>query len=317
MKILVTGGAGFIGSHLTERLLSDGHEVLVLDNFSTGKHSNLPRSPALTLLQGDVADAQAAAEAVRGCQAVFHLAAVASVQASVDDPVGTNRTNLAGTITLLEAAARAGVKRVVYACSAAVYGDARELPISEATRTQPLTPYAIDKLAGEQYLAYWHARQAFSGLSFRFFNIFGPRQDPSSPYSGVISIFADRVAARQPLTLYGDGKQTRDFVFVKDLVRILTDSLALPAASAEALPVINVGAGRSVSLLELADTLGQLAGSSPALQFTQARPGDIRHSLADISRLRQLQPALRFTDFALALQQTLADGRPEPAGPAG
>jgi UDP-glucose 4-epimerase len=312
MRILVTGGAGFIGSHLTDALLAAGHDVVVLDNFSTGKQENLPRSPRLTLLEGDVADGGAVAAAVAGCSAVFHLAAVASVQASVNDPVGTNRTNLAGTITVLDAAARAGAEQVAYACSAAVYGDTQELPISEQAATRPLTPYAIDKLAGEQYLAYWHAQGAFRGTSFRFFNIFGPRQDPASPYSGVISIFAQRVAGGQPLTVYGDGTQTRDFVFVKDLVRILVASLDFPAPQAAPLPVINVGAGRGVSLLELAATLGQLAGSEPALEFAPVRSGDIRHSLADNGRLRQLQPALRFTDFGAALQQTLADGAAQP-----
>jgi UDP-glucose 4-epimerase len=305
MKILVTGGAGFIGSHLVEQLLAADNEVVVLDNLSTGKRANLPDSDRLTLLEADAADAAAVAQALTGRSAVFHLAAVASVQASVDDPLRTNRSNLVGTITVLEAAARAGVERVIYACSAAVYGDTQQLPISEATAVRPLTPYAIDKLAGEQYLAYWHAARAVNGISFRFFNVFGPRQDPSSPYSGVISIFADRVAAGLPLTVFGDGGQTRDFIYVKDLVRILVNSLDLPGRSGQ-LPVVNAGSGRSVSLLDLAALLGELSGNEPQLQFDAARAGDIRHSLADIACLQQLQPGLEFTDFAAALHETLA-----------
>ena len=222
MKVLVTGGAGFIGSHMTERLVKAGHAVIVFDDLSTGRLSNLAAvSGAYELVTGHVADADTVAKSVAGCDAVVHLAAVASVQASIDSPLRTHEANLSGSIQVFEAAARSGVGRVVYASSAAVYGEAQDLPIREDAPTSPMSPYAVDKLAGEYYLAHYGRSGAFAVNAFRFFNVYGPRQDPSSPYSGVISIFLDRARRGEGVTIFGDGSQTRDFVYVHDLVDVL------------------------------------------------------------------------------------------------
>lgn len=287
MRTLVTGGAGFIGSHLVGALLGRGHEVVVLDDLSTGKRENLPSTERLTLLVGDVADPAAVEAALEGCETLFHLAAVASVERSVRDPVLTHRTNLDGSIRLFDRAASLGVTRVLYASSAAVYGDATDLPLRESNPTRPLTPYAIDKLAGEQYLAYYHRADKLNATAFRFFNVFGPRQDPSSPYSGVISIFMDRARRGLPITVFGDGGQTRDFVFVSDVVAALLAALD-GAGGAPEMPVYNVGRGKSVTLLELLATIERLQGTSGPLRVSHGpeRRGDIRHSLADVTRLR-------------------------------
>ncbi len=205
MKVLITGGAGFIGSHLTDHLLAAGSEVVVLDNLATGKRENLPVSaPGLKFVADDIRSLDTARRCMRGVDAVVHLAAVASVQASIDDPIATHQTNFDGTLNLLEAARVQGVKRFLYASSAAVYGDTTELPVRETSRLQPLSPYAADKLAGEHYLFYYFKKHGLATTAFRFFNIYGPRQDPSSPYSGVISIFVDRVMAGGPITVFGD-----------------------------------------------------------------------------------------------------------------
>ena len=284
MRIAVTGGAGFIGSHLVDRLLEAGHHVVVLDDFSTGHHANLPEDhPRLRVLEGDAADPRAAAAVTDGSKAVFHLAAVASVQASLEEPVNTHRANLIATIVMLEAAAAAGATRFVYASSAAVYGDATELPISEDVPTHPLSPYAVDKLAGEHYLAHYHRTGRVSGVAFRFFNVYGPRQDPKSPYSGVISIFVERARAGEPIMVHGDGEQTRDFVFVQDVVDQLVGGL--DHAPGDELEVLNIGTGRAVSLLELVADLEPLLGSIE-VRHGPARTGDIRYSLADVTRLR-------------------------------
>lgn len=285
MHILVTGGAGFIGSHLVERLLAAGHQVRVLDDLSTGKQSNLPAHDGLEFLLGDISKADEVAPAIRGTEAVFHLAAVASVQASVDDPVATHNANMVGTLNLLEAARRNGVRRFLYASSAAVYGDTSTLPISEDTPTQPLSPYAADKLASEHYLFFYARKYGLKATAFRFFNIFGPRQDPSSPYSGVISIFVERVRAGRPVTVFGDGHQTRDFVYVGDLVEILWRSLDRMETAGQ---VINVGRGIECSLLELLEALERLSGRRIERKHEPPRMGDIRRSCAGVERLAQL-----------------------------
>ena len=286
MRILVTGGAGFIGSHLVERLLEVGHDVVVLDDFSSGRHGNLPRAnDHLRILEGDVADPRAAQAGCDGCRAVFHLAAVASVQKSIEDPVHSHRTNLIGTLTLLEAAANAGIRSFVYASSAAVYGDAAALPTPEDAPTHPLSPYAADKLAGEHYLAHYHRTGRVAGVAFRFFNVYGPRQDPSSPYSGVISIFLERARAGEPVTVFGDGEQTRDFVYVKDVVDQLVAALGHPVKAE--LEVVNLGTGREASLLELLGALQERSGPLE-VRHGPSRSGDVRHSRADVTRLRAL-----------------------------
>ena len=283
-RVLVTGGAGFIGSHLVDALLARGHAVRVLDNLSTGKRNNLPLdNPRLELVLGDVADAAALRAALAGCTAVAHLAAVASVQASVDDPVSTHQSNFIGTLNLGEAMREQGVRRGRCASSAAVYGQNGEgEAIDEDTPKAPLTPYAADKLASEYYLDFYRRQHGLTPAIFRFFNIFGPRQDPSSPYSGVISIFTERALAGQPITVFGDGEQTRDFVYVADLVGLLVQALELPQVEPGA---VNVGLNRATSLNQLLVALGELLGGLPPVTYGAARPGDIRHSRADNRRM--------------------------------
>ncbi|KRP72346.1 NAD-dependent epimerase/dehydratase family protein [Pseudomonas paralactis] len=282
--ILITGGAGFIGSHLVEALVAKGYRVRVLDNLSTGKRSNLPLdNPQVELLEGDVANATLLAHAAVGAMAVVHLAAVASVQASVDDPVSTHQSNFVGTLNVCEAMRKAGVKRVVYASSAAVYGNNGEgASIDEATVKAPLTPYASDKLAGEHYFDFYRRQHGLEPVIFRFFNIFGPRQDPSSPYSGVISIFSERVQQGLPITVFGDGEQTRDFMYVQDLVDVLVQAIESPDTP---LGAINVGWNRTTTLKQVLQALEEVVGTLPTVTYGPARSGDIRHSRANNQRL--------------------------------
>lgn len=283
--ILVTGGAGFIGSNLVDALLARGYSVRVLDNLSTGKRENLPADGRVELIVGDVADAECVRKAVSGCRAVVHLAAVASVQASVDDPFGTHQSNLIGTLNLCEAMREAGVRRVLFASSAAVYGNNGEgQAIDEDTPKAPLTPYAADKLASEHYLDFYRRQHGLEPAIFRFFNIFGPRQDPSSPYSGVISIFTERAQKGLPITVFGDGEQTRDFVYVGDLVEVLVQALESPEVAEGA---VNVGLGRATSLNQLLEAIGDVLGGLPVVSYQASRPGDIRHSRANNARLLQ------------------------------
>lgn len=297
MRVLVTGGAGFIGSHLSERLLAAGHGVRVLDNLSSGKRANLPRHSGLEFIEGDVRNSADVEQVSPGIDAIIHLAAVASVQASIDDPRGTHQTNFVGTLNLLEAARSRGIKRFVYASSAAVYGDTTRLPVSEDLKPSPLSPYAADKLTGEYYLDFYSKKFGLACTAFRFFNIYGPRQDPSSPYSGVISIFVDRARAGSPVTVFGDGHQTRDFVFVADLVEILTHSLDNRAAG----QVINVGRGIECSLLELLTELENIIGAPISRRHEAPRVGDIVRSCADVTRLQRVFGAVPRTTMAAGL----------------
>ncbi len=285
LKILVTGGAGFIGSHLVDLLLSQNHQVVVLDNFSTGKLNNLPSANcALSIITGDICCSDTVEQAATGCDAIVHLAAVASVQASVEHPCGTHQVNLVGTLNLLEAAKKQGIRRFVYASSAAVYGDTEELPVSETTQLKPLTPYAADKLAGEYYIDFYRRQYDLQPVIFRFFNIFGPRQDPTSPYSGVISIFLQRALANQPITVFGDGEQTRDFVYVADLVRLLEQ--AVTTTEPAAMPM-NVGNCKQTSLNQLLAAIQGFASHPLHISYSKPRPGDIRHSCADNKRVKE------------------------------
>ncbi|WP_449430077.1 NAD-dependent epimerase/dehydratase family protein [Pseudomonas putida] len=282
--ILITGGAGFIGSHLCDALLDKGHAVRIVDDLSTGKRGNLQIGhPRLELIEGDVADAELLQRAAADCRAVVHLAAVASVQASVEDPVKTHQSNFIGTLNVCEAMRVHGVRRVLFASSAAVYGNNGEgQSIAEDTPKAPLTPYAVDKLASEQYLDFYRRQHGLEPVVFRFFNIFGPRQDPSSPYSGVISIFSERATQGLPITVFGDGEQTRDFLYVGDLVRVMVQALEMPQVEEGA---VNIGLNQATSLNQLLAALEKVVGSLPAISHTPARSGDIRHSRADNQRL--------------------------------
>ena len=302
MKVLITGGAGFIGSHLAEHLLAAGNSVRVLDNLSTGHQDNLPAHSQLEFIQGDIRDRRQVFDTARGVQAIVHLAAVASVQASVDDPTGTHETNFDGTLNLLEAARKENIRRFLYASSAAVYGDNTQLPLIEDEKLNPLSPYAADKLAGEFYLRFYHAKFAIETTSFRFFNIYGPRQDPSSPYSGVISIFMNRISQGKSVTIFGDGQQTRDFVYVGDLVNLLAQAIDRPETAGQ---VINVGRGKQCSLLELLAALETLTGKPVERKFSAARIGDIVHSCADTRRLVRLLGKAPETDMMTGLSEIL------------
>jgi len=302
MKVLITGGAGFIGSHLVDELLAAGNSVRVLDNLTTGKRANLPAHTQLEFIQGDIRDRSLVFDSVRGMNAIVHLAAVASVQASVDDPTGTHATNFDGTLHLLEAARQEHVQRFLYASSAAVYGDNTRLPLVEDEILNPLSPYAADKLAGEYYLRFYHAKFGIETTAFRFFNIFGPRQDPSSPYSGVISIFVERACQVEPVTVFGDGQQTRDFVYVGDLVKLLTQALVSTETAGQ---VMNVGRGKQCSLLDLLAALEKLTGRPVERRFAAARLGDIVHSCADVTRLVRLLGKAPQTDIVTGLGEIL------------
>lgn len=281
---LVTGGCGFIGSHLADRLIADGHRVTILDDLSTGRLENKPILARLVV--GDVADPQVVREAMNGVDGVFHLAAIASVPRSREFWAETHRTNLSGTVVLFEAARKArndGPVPVIYASSAAVYGDNTATPLREDAATRPLSAYGADKLGCEL-----HARVAWEihgvpTVGFRFFNVYGPRQDPASPYSGVISIFARKVSRGEDVTIYGDGQQVRDFVFVGDVVRFLVRAMERPPEGSE---VFNLCTGRPTSLLMLLDVLQELCESRVHRQHLPPRPGDIRVSIGDPARLR-------------------------------
>jgi UDP-glucose 4-epimerase len=304
MRVLITGGAGFIGSHVAGRILADGGKVRVLDNLSTGKRENLSGlGGAIELIEGDIRDTGDVRRCMQDMDAVVHLAAVASVQASIDDPVATHQSNFDGTLNLLEAARTQGVQRFVYASSAAIYGDTDALPVAEEEKPRPLSPYAVDKLAGEYYLSYYFAKHRLPGTAFRFFNIYGPRQDPSSPYSGVISIFVDRLYRGEAVTLFGDGNQTRDFVYVADLADILVRSLTRGDLAGQ---VMNVGTGTECSLLRLLDELEQVSGKEIPRRFAAPRVGDILRSRARVDRLVKAFGSAPATPIGTGLRQLLA-----------
>ena len=285
VRALVTGGAGFIGSHLVTRLLEEGHSVRVLDDLSTGKRDNLAHVAAdVDLVVGDVRNAALVDEVATGCEVIFHEAAIVSVPASVEDPQKSHDVNIQGTLNVLLAARKRNVRRVVFACSAAIYGEDPSLPKRELMQAFPISPYGIEKMTGEHYVLAWPRLYGVEGVSLRYFNVFGPRQDPRSPYSGVISIFADRALSGREVTIHGDGQQTRDFVFVEDVVQANLLAARTPLASGRA---YNVARGERTTLLELHAMVGRLAGSVVPPVHTPPRHGDIRHSFADIARARE------------------------------
>jgi UDP-glucose 4-epimerase len=300
---LVTGGAGFIGSHLVEALARQGRRVRVLDDLSTGVASNLDGLAGVELVRGDVGDPAAVARAAEGAELVFHLAALASVQKSVEAPAESHRVCAAGTVHVLDAARRAGARRVVYAASASAYGTPEGEVQSEATAVMPLSPYAAAKLAGELYCQAFTATYGLETVRLRFFNIFGPRQRADSPYSGVIAIFAAALAEGRTPTIFGDGQQTRDFTYVSDVVQALLLAAERPGVSGD---VFNIGTGKPTSLLDLVAALNRQLGKNVTPRFADARAGDIRHSRADVSKGRQklgYEPAVSFDE---GLAKTLA-----------
>jgi UDP-glucose 4-epimerase len=283
---LVTGGAGFIGSHLAEHLVQEGMKVRVLDNLSTGNLENLePFARGIEFKEGDVRDLDTLLEVVSGVDIVFHQAAEVSVPKSVEDPIETAMVNDTGTLQVLEAARRAGVKRVVFASTCAVYGDLPELPKREDMATRPLSPYAASKLNGETYACLFNDLYGLESVCLRYFNVYGPKQDPTSTYSGVISIFMNKAARGEIPNIYGDGEQYRDFVYVDDVVQA---NLLAAFGEVTAGAVVNVGTGNSVTINQLWKLIAKLAGVGFAPTRAPERPGDIRESIANISRAREV-----------------------------
>jgi len=312
MRYLVTGGAGFIGSHLSEELTRRGERVRVVDSLVTGKRANLAHLPAIEFLEGDLADLEVARQAVEGVDYVLHQAAIPSVPRSVTDPVTSNRANIDATLHVLVAARDAGVKRVVYAGSSSAYGDTPTLPKHEDMPTRPLSPYALQKLVGEQYMALFTRLYGLDTVTTRYFNVFGPRQDPSSPYSGVISLFITALLEDRRPTIYGDGEQTRDFTYIANVVDGVLPACHAPGLAGE---VMNVATGGRISLNELLSTLCSLVGTRVDAVHAEPRAGDVRDSQADITRARKLlgyEPAI---DLREGLERTLAWYReaPQPA----
>ena len=301
-RYLVTGGAGFIGSHLVEELDRRGHAIRVVDNFDTGVRRNLAPCPDVELIEGDVADPAVCARAVAGMDFVLHQAAIASVPRSVDDPVGSNRTNTDATLQLLVAARDAGVKRFVFAGSSAVYGDTATLPTHEEVPARPLTPYGLQKLVAEQYCQMFTRLYGFETVTTRYFNVFGPRQNPGSPYSGVISLFASSLLAGRSPVLYGDGGQTRDFTYVGDVVRGVLRACEAPAAAGR---VINLATGAGTSLNALLSLMQGILGCDVPVTRREPRVGDIRASQADVARALELLDFRAETPLAEGLRRTL------------
>ncbi len=299
-KYLVTGGAGFIGSHITERLLTDGNQVRVMDNFSTGFQHNLdPLSekfgPALEVLTADVSVPDDCKKAVEGVTYVIHEAALASVPRSVADPVASHHNNATGTLNMLVAAREEKVKKFVYAGSSSAYGDSKKLPKDESMNTKPLSPYALAKLDGEEYLRLFNLLYGLETITLRYFNVFGPRQDPNSPYAAVIPIFVSKLLAGEQPVIYGDGLQSRDFTFVQNVV-----DANLAACRADGVSgLFNIACGDRTTLVELLDMIQGILGTNIPALFKEPRLGDVKHSMADISRAKAelgFEPKVSFAE---------------------
>jgi len=285
VRALVTGGAGFIGSHLAGRLLQDGYDVRVLDNFSTGRRSNLEALDGeVEVVEGDIQSYERAHAAVRGCEVVFHQAALPSVPRSIQDPLTSNASNVTGLLNVMLAARDAGVRRVMYASSSSVYGANPTLPKSEDMTPMPISPYAVAKLAGEGYCRAFGEVYGLETVAIRYFNVFGPRQDPRSQYAAVIPNFITALLRGERPTIHGDGEQSRDFTYVQNVVEGNVLAMQAPGVAGKA---YNVACGESVTLNELFAELRDLLGADASPIYADARPGDVRHSLADVSAARR------------------------------
>ena len=285
-RFLVTGGAGFIGSHIVRRLVREGAEVRVVDDLSTGLLARLEGvRHSIQYVQADLADDQVADDLADGVDYVLHQAAVPSVQRSVSDPLGTNRANVTATLNLLESCRKAGVRRFVYAASSSAYGDTEILPKIEEMPPNPLSPYALQKLVGERYCKLYYDLYGLETVSLRYFNVFGPDQDPHSEYSAVIPKFISKLLVKELIVVYGDGEQTRDFTYVDNVVE--ANLLAVQATKASG-KVLNVGCGERISLNRLITLLEEFVGVKAKVTYGASKPGDVRHSLADISLARRL-----------------------------
>lgn len=301
---LVTGGTGFIGGHIVEKLLAVGAKVRILDDLSTGRLSNLAAVEGrYELVKGDILDGTTVDQAMEGVSGVFHLAAEVSVPKSIEDPVRVHQINATGTLSVALAAAKVGAK-VVFSSSAAVYGETGKDPVVESDAGLPISPYGVQKLNGEQYLRAYHQVSGLKAVCLRYFNVFGPRQDPKSPYSGVITIFTERAKAGMSLRIFGDGNQTRDFVHVSDVARA---NLLAMQSSVEDGRAINIGTGRSTSLNELAQALLSVLGADSQVEHLDPRNGDILHSLCDPTQARELLGFVSTMGFEDGLRSTLLD----------
>jgi nucleoside-diphosphate-sugar epimerase len=300
---LVTGGAGFIGSHLSEEIARRGHRVRVADSLITGKRTNLDHIPGVEFMEGDLAELEFATKAAAGCDYVLHQAAIPSVPRSVKDPITSNRANVDATLNMLVAARDAGVKRLVFAASSSAYGDTPTLPKHEQMPTNPLSPYALQKVVGEQYLQMFTKLYKLETVSIRYFNVFGPRQDPTSPYSGVISVFATALLENRSPKIYGDGKQTRDFTYVANVVDGVLRACDAPNASGE---VINVATGGRISLNDLFYAMRDVVGGNLEPTYSEPRQGDVRDSQADIRKAKDLLGYTPTVSFEDGLARTIA-----------
>jgi nucleoside-diphosphate-sugar epimerase len=310
---LVTGGAGFIGSHQAEELVRRGQTVRVADNLATGHRHNLAHLSGVEFLEGDLADMAFATRAVAGMDYVLHQAAIPSVPRSVKDPLSSNRANVDGTLNVLLAARDAGVKRLIFAGSSSEYGDSPTLPKHENMPSSPLSPYALQKVMGTEYCRMFTRLYGFETVVIRYFNVFGPRQDPGSPYSGVISLFATAlIEGRQPV-IYGDGEQTRDFTYVANVVDGVLRACEAPKAAGEA---INVACGLRISLNELLRTMNKIVGTDLQAIYKEARAGDVRDSQADITKARTLLGYTPLVGLEDGLRHTLEWCRTQTGAPA-
>jgi len=305
MKYLVTGGAGFIGSNIVKELLRQGQEVRALDNFATGKRENilpLLRNPKLTLIEGDLRSFHIARAAVKGVDYILHQGALPSVPRSINDPITSNDVNVLGTLNILEAAREFGVKRVVCASSSSIYGNSETLPKVETMPVNPMSPYALTKYAQERYCQIFHQLYRLETVSLRYFNVFGPNQDPTSQYSAVIPKFIRLIQQEREPIIYGDGLQSRDFTFVENNVWANIQACTAEKAAGE---VINIACGERYTLLDLVRMINEIMGKNVEPRFEPERPGDVKHSLAGIEKAKQLLGYEVRVDFRAGLQQTI------------
>ena len=299
---LVTGGAGFIGSHLSEELIRRGQRVRVADSLVTGRRSNLDHLPTVEFVQGDLADQDFARRVMEGVDYVLHQAALPSVPRSVKDPITSNRANVDATLNVLVAARDANVRRLVFAGSSSAYGNTQTLPKHEGMPTSPLSPYALQKVVGEQYLQMFTSLYELETVTIRYFNVFGPRQDPSSPYSGVISLFATALLENRAPTIYGNGEQTRDFTYVANVVDGVLRACEAPGASGQ---IINVATGNRISLNQLFEAMRRLIGVDIKPQYAGDRAGDVRDSQADVTRAQEILGYQPLVSFEEGLRRTV------------
>lgn len=312
MRVLVTGGAGFIGHHLVAALVARGDEVSVLDDMSSGSQHRLDAiGPSIALTNGSILDGEALDAAMAGCEVVLHHAAMASVAASVTDPVRTNEVNVGGTIAVMESAARLGVRRVVFAASSAAYGDTTSLPVSESEPPDPVSPYGASKVAAEHYLHSLGRLRGIATVALRYFNVFGPGQDPASEYAAVVPRFVTAILEGRRPTVFGDGSASRDYTYIDNVVQA---NLLAASADAPGRLTCNIGTGDRVTLLELLETIAQVTGAHLDPEFGPPRPGDVPHSQADISLATERIGYRPEVSFAEGIARTVAWYRDRPAG---